>query len=677
MGYFDCLPSCFNQDAVEDVMEEFEQRIIASIKKQGLVNTLLEHSDEIDFHHGGKNLSNEFGKWLMADPELHEKIMASNNASAFLADVKNGGIPDDHRGDVSHKDFQIFLRNNYQQFAFSHDTLKEGDGSPVICLDGAVFKNWGRTVTNTPALTCCPTSKDGVRAIIKFASNQGKQVRCSGYRHSWSDIFSTDDAILISLLPVETVTKLPATEPLMNPQNELMGIEMIGTIEENSQKFGLCKIGAATTNEMFRRWALATLHWTLPLNVIMVEITFGGSNAPICHGAGINHRTLSDLVYSIELVNARGELQVIDDPEELKAASGCFGLLGVVTSLTLKLEKMSFANMKPTKIPTVLAVPPLPGTNIPPHLQPSKKPTPTELLAATESFIARARDDYYSEWFWFVFQKECWVNTWKNDGDFKDARDYPKPGDVISQNLQEYVGQVTNEWFVKHPFVANLVQTQMTAGAAMLIMPNIKEGDKPIVTPVIDALHFRRGIQNMRVRDMEFEIPIPAKADGSPDWSICQKAWWDVINIVYDYEKNEHFKNKRPMRLTMEMRITGGSDVIMAPQNGNNLGTCSIEVLTPANVSNDLWQRFIQDVVDKWATYTDLEGNPLNIRPHWAKEWKGIKVRGKPIETYLREDAYSDKIPDFKKRLEKIAGGKLGMFNNPLLDRLFSISSTS
>ena len=36
--------------------------------------------------------------------------------------------------------------------------------------------------------------------------------------------------------------------------------------------------------------------WTLPLDVIAVMITYGGSNAPICHGAGLRHKTLSDLV---------------------------------------------------------------------------------------------------------------------------------------------------------------------------------------------------------------------------------------------------------------------------------------------------------------------------------------------------------------------------------------------
>src|SRR3712207_502166 len=61
------------------------------------------------------------------------------------------------------------------------------------------------------------------------------------------------------------------------------------------------------------------------------------------------HRTLSDLVTEVEFVNGRGELQVVSDPELLAAAAGCFGLLGVVTALTLKLEPMSYAVLRPEK----------------------------------------------------------------------------------------------------------------------------------------------------------------------------------------------------------------------------------------------------------------------------------------------------------------------------------------
>src|ERR1700759_3129000 len=92
-------------------------------------------------------------------------------------------------------------------------------------------------------------------------------------------------------------------------------------------------------------------------------------------------------------------------------------------------------------------------------------------------------------------------------------------------------------------------------------------------------LHFRRGIQNMRVRDLEFQIPLPPSAEDpkKPDLAIVQRAWWDLINLVYSTSDRLDDPSS-PMRLSLELRIMGGSNVIMAPQYGN-LGTASIEIL--------------------------------------------------------------------------------------------------
>ena len=73
--------------------------------------------------------------------------------------------------------------------------------------------------------------------------------------------------------------------------------------------------------------------------------------------------------------------------------------------------------------------------------------------------------------------------------------------------------------------------------------------------------------------------------------------------------------------------MVGDSNVVMAPFFGNKHGTCSIEVLTTENVKKEDWLPFCQSVLDKWAEYKDRNGQYLNIRPHWAKEWQGLKVR--------------------------------------------------
>ena len=41
--------------------------------------------------------------------------------------------------------------------------------------------------------------------------------------------------------------------------------------------------------------------------------------------------------------------KVINDKEQLKAFAGCFGLAGIVTSITFKMDKMTWAKFHPKK----------------------------------------------------------------------------------------------------------------------------------------------------------------------------------------------------------------------------------------------------------------------------------------------------------------------------------------
>jgi hypothetical protein len=491
-----------------------------------------------------------------------------------------------------------------------HPYLREADGSPVQYVDRAEFRNWGRTVRNTPAVTFIPRTRHGVREIVRWARAHNKTVRAAGYRHTWSDVFSADGHVLISMLPRDVVEHLPASEPPIDPRNELQGIRVVGTVHEGGVTKALCRIGAATTNEQFRQWCVdergGASAWAVPLNVIMVEITWGGSNAPICHGAGLRHRTLSDLVAEVEFVNARGDLQTVSDPALLRAAAGCFGLLGIVTSLTLKLDKMSYATLQPRSPRLALAVPPPAGFRVPRAVD-MRGISRADLDHARSRFVAQCEQAYYAEWFWFPYQERAWVNCWRNDGARADAQTYPSEQETQAEELGTYlIGLQMNNTFRRLP---GRKQAELFGTVAMAGLPS----DVSIVTPVSDALHFRRGIQNFRVRDMELEIPIPPRADDRTraDWSICQRAWWDVIRNVYG-------RADAPLRVTLEMRVMGGSDITMAPQHGNSLGTCAIEILTNELTPHRQWTRFKQDIANLWTSYKDPSGRGLNVRPHWA-----------------------------------------------------------
>lgn len=206
--------------------------------------------------------------------------------------------------------------------------------------------------------------------------------------------------------------------------------------------------------------------------------------------------------------------------------------------------------------------------------------------------------------------------------------------------------------------------------------PTNGESETPTIkTALPNALHYRRAIQNMRVRNLEFQIPLPPDPTDpkKPDLSIARKCWWDVINLVYE-AADESDDPSSPMRLVLEMRFLGQSNLVLAPYHGNELGTLSIGVLTiPDAVSDGEWNAFLQKVVDRWVAIADGQ----NVRPHMAKEWDGLKIKGLDARTYLKEHAFKEQVKSFKEISGEI-GAEQGWtveemrkrFSNELFDKM-------
>lgn len=117
------------------------------------------------------------------------------------------------------------------------------------------------------------------------------------------------------LQPYNSLVNLPYQAP--DPKdwdsdlNQIIGpIESVGPHQRTSDAgHAFYKIGAAVINEDFRQWCFDKKLVCIPMNVIMVEVTFGGTNAPVCHGSGFGTKTLSDLVVEVEYVDAKGNIQ--------------------------------------------------------------------------------------------------------------------------------------------------------------------------------------------------------------------------------------------------------------------------------------------------------------------------------------------------------------------------------
>lgn len=460
--------------------------------------------------------------------------------------------------------------------------------------------------------------------------------------------------------------------------NELESIEVVsGTTRVKGN--ALVRVGVSTTNERLRRWCIDHGKWTLPLNVIMVEMTLGGTNGPICHGSGYGHQTLSDLVRKVEYVDCNGNLRVVDNPEHLRAAAGCFGLMGVITHLTLEFSPMTYALMSPKKLSVVRAVPPPPDMKdeeIPAALRAYLVDLTPEARAADQAeFERQCEKDYYSEWFWFPYSDYAWINCWSNTADSSDVESYPSTAMIFFQFVSHFTMNVIQYAKVLDDLInatgLNEAAITLFSRVAMLAMP-----ETPVKTHLTDALHFQRGIQNIRVLDLEVEMPIPAKAASGPDASrpdfrVVQRAWWDAILLCYEHSATS------PQRMPLEMRIMGDSNIVMAPQRGNKLGTCAIEVLTLQSVA-DRWLPYAQAVLDKWTSYADPStGKKLRTRPHWAKQWVGLRVDGKPWSEAMKED-YKEEIGEFKGLLAEIGKGHgwtladlKKMFSNDFFDGFY------
>ncbi|KAL9057886.1 MAG: hypothetical protein Q9206_002164 [Seirophora lacunosa] len=253
-------------------------------------------------------------------------------------------------------------------------------------------------------------------------------------------------------------------------------------------------------------------------------------------------------------VDVIGNHQTVVDKEQLRAAAGCFGLMGIVTHMTFELAAMTHATLRPKKMPISLAMPPLWVSEVPWALY--KHWTEKDTADAKADFEKRATEDYYAEWF-------C-------------AR-------------------------------------------------------------------------------YEFEMRLPAlHSDPSePDLSIVQRVWWDVIKLVHAEAKNA----RSPMCLTLELGIMGGSDMAMAPQGSTDGGTASIKVLTVPNAVPEEGEEFERKVANVWTGY-EVDSAKLKIRPHWAKEWQGLKVSDKSIEQHMKKTASEGEIVQFKKQLAEVGSSQ-------------------
>jgi hypothetical protein len=529
-----------------------------------------------------------------------------------------------------------------------HEKLHTVEGLENIkTYNNLKFQNWGETVSNKPCLTFYPQSILDIQKIVNWSRLHGKRVRCAGYRHTWINAYSDDNQVLIIMIPLKQSSS-PPSDPIDNPKNELLQIELIDNLENNYGTFlrnkeHLIKVGASVTNEQLRSWCVKN-KICISSNVIMREITLGGSNAPICHGSGINEQTLSDLVYGMEIVNSMGEVVKFNrkthSDKIMNVIAGSFGLFGVTVSLTLKAKPMKYALLDLKFEPNEIAVPPV---NV-------------EDGVVYDKFRERIVKMRYNEFFWFPYQDQTYVNCWYDTTDDKNVVEYPSKIDSHIQEVQTLVSGICDTSIFK--MLPSHTRTEIFGSLTKFVLPE----DKKVKTYLSDAEHFRAGIHNKKVRDFEMEVPLEKsmKYKGEPDLKPVQAIWYDLIKIINDLKS----KNQAPISVGIEMRITSGSDIIMAPQHGNDY-TLAIEVLTDMSTPYEEWVEFCTLIMPIFDRYIYKSS-----KPHWAKDWQNVK-KGSQIGIDWVKPLYKNSIKEFKKQHQKLNMDPNHMFSNEMFDKLF------
>jgi hypothetical protein len=451
------------------------------------------------------------------------------------------------------------------------------------------WTNWGKTARCTPELTFYPESVDDLIAIVRFARETGRKIRVAASGHSWSALVPTDD-ILVRVQRLNQVMM-----DLSDEANPRVVVESGATVQE--------------VNDVLEAHGYA-----LPFNVVLESVRFGGLIATGSHGSGWSNPTLSDLVWSVEIVTASGELRTftanVESDEIMQAARLNLGLFGIIYRMTLQVQKSWHVRALDQRLPI------------------------KEVLEALQDWApSHANMDV----FWWAFGDQVWVKTW----DPIDAPITAKPRKSALNRLTDRAGTRALDASLRALDVFPRLTPTFCQAAF-----NATPSDQDRVVEIVDAIHYRRGIETAKMGCVE----IAFKVDAS-----FENAKW-AIQTVLETTNSYAARGEYPMNVTLNVRFIQSSGCWLSPAYGEG-HTCYIEILSSAR--NHGWEQFSGEVARQWLKLP-------HARPHWAKEYRHIPG---VIEHIQRE--LGPNIARFNQIKERLQLDPDQMFVNRALKEIF------
>lgn len=175
----------------------------------------------------------------------------------------------------------------------------------------ARWRNWSREQACNPVRIERPRTPGELRSAVAHAAREGHRVRASASGHSFTDVALTDGV--------------------------MVRLDHLTRMLDFDRESGLFKVEAGIVLHDLNR--LLDRHGVAFENLGDIDRqTLAGSISTGTHGTGERFQNVSAQVEALEVVNADGELRVIDssEPELRRAARVGIGALGIVYSATVR-----------------------------------------------------------------------------------------------------------------------------------------------------------------------------------------------------------------------------------------------------------------------------------------------------------------------------------------------------
>ena len=396
-----------------------------------------------------------------------------------------------------------------------------------------VWKNWAGN-QSAHARVVKPPTVHALKDVVREVAARGGRIRATGYGHSWSPLVpvGTEDTI-IDMTGLTDVLAVDERRPTV-------------TVEAGRT------IGDLTTY-------LSSKQLTLFTPTLYPQVTIGGVISTGGHGTDRHVGSFADQLAEITIITWNGKAKTLRAGDaDFPAAQVALGALGIVYSVTLKIERQFSVHTDVRQVPVRYVL---------------------------EEFDDLVQSYDYVEIFWYPLQDYMWLYLMSRtyaDPDttglvqrtISDARDQIE--DRSGQHILPYIAQ-------KAPRL-----TPALSWFASSVSHEVHES----VLPASDAFHFQRAY--VPSLDMDYAVPI---ADAA-------RAWKRGIGLVEEYAR----ANLYPVNLALHSRITAKSNAWLAPNYDRE--TCHIEAATAIDTQG--WKEFFLELENRWMSIP-------GARPHWGK----------------------------------------------------------